>query len=466
MKQVKIIKISAIALVFLILQSCFVAKEYSRPETVVETEYYRTDKLPQDSLSLASVSWKELFTDAQLQNYIEEGLQNNIDIRIAIQQISAAEAYLKQGKAGYFPTLNGNATYTRQELSENSQFGSQFSTLDQYQISGGLSWEADIWGKIRSNKRAFQASYLQTVAAHKAVKSRLVANIASTYYQLLALDEQIRITEETIETRTNSLETTEALKEAGNVTEVGVKQTEAQLYTAQAILIDLKTQSKLLENTMSILLGSPMKEIARGELENQEINTELKTGVPAQLLRNRPDVIAAEYNLVNAFELTNVARSNFYPSLTLNATGGLQSLDIDNLFSASSLFATITGGLMQPIINGRKIRTQYEVSQAQQEQARLDFKFAILNAGKEVSDAMYSYEAATEKIDVKEKEYEAYSLSTDYSEELLNNGLANYLEVLRARENALNSSLDLVSAKNNQLQAVVDLYEALGGGWQ
>ncbi len=454
----------AVSLPFLLV-SCFAAKEYERPEVVNEANY-RTDNLPQDSLSMASVSWKELFTDAQLQNYIEEGLQNNIDIRIAIQQIAAAEAYLKQGKAGYFPTLNGNATYTRQELSENSQFGGQFSSLNQYQVSAGLSWEADIWGKIRSNKRAFQASYLQTIAAHKAVKSRLVANIASTYYQLLALDEQIQITEETIETRSNSLETTEALKEAGNVTEVGVKQTEAQLYTAQAILIDLKNEARLLENTMSILLGSPMKEIARGELENQEINTELKTGVPAQLLRNRPDVIAAEYNLINAFELTNVSRSNFYPSLTLTATGGLQSLDIDNLFSASSLFTTITGGLMQPIINGRKIRTQYEVSQAQQEQARLDFKFAILNAGKEVSDAMYSYEAATDKIEVKEKEYEAYSLSTDYSEELLDNGLANYLEVLRARENALNSSLDLVSAKNNQLQAVVDLYEALGGGWQ
>ncbi len=466
MKQFKIIKISAIALAFLTLQSCFVAKDYSRPETVVETEYYRTDKLPQDSLSMASVSWKTLFTDAQLQNYIEEGLQNNIDIRIAIQQVLAAEAYLKQGKAGYFPTLNGNATYTRQELSENSQFGGQFSTLDQYQLSGGLSWEADIWGKIRSNKRAFQASYLQTVAAHKAVKSRLVANIASTYYQLLALDEQIQITEETIKTRSNSLETTEALKEAGNVTEVGVKQTEAQLYTAQAILIDLKNETRLLENAMSILLGSPMKEITRSELDNQQINTELKTGVPAQLLSNRPDVIAAEYNLVNAFELTNVARSSFYPSLTLSATGGLQSLDIDDLFSASSLFATITGGLMQPIFNGRKIRTQYEVSQAQQEQARLDFKFTILNASKEVSDAMYSYEAATDKIEVKEKENEAYSLATDYSQELLDNGLANYLEVLTARENALNSSLDLVNAKNSQLQAIVDLYEALGGGWQ
>jgi len=213
-------------------------------------------------------------------------------------------------------------------------------------------------------------------------------------------------------------------------------------------------------------LGSPVKEITRGELDKQQINTELKTGVPAQLLSNRPDVIAAEYNLVNAFELTNVARSSFYPSLTLTATGGLQSLDVDDLFSASSLFATITGGLMQPIINGRKIRTQYEVSQAQQEQARLNFKFAILNAGKEVSDAMYSYEAATDKIEVKEKENEAYSLATDYSQELLDNGLANYLEVLTARENALNSSLDLVNAKNSQLQAIVNLYEALGGGWQ
>lgn len=466
MKRIKTYKIITIGLVLLTLQSCFVAKDYSRPETIVEAEYYRTDQLPQDSLSMASVSWKEMFTDSQLQNYIEEGLQNNIDIRVAIEQISIAEAYVKQGKAGYFPTLTGNATYTRQELSENSQFGNQFSSLDQYQLSGALSWEADIWGKIRSNKRAFQASYLQTVAAHKAVKSRLVANIASTYYQLLALDEQIKITEETIKTRNNSLETTQALKEAGNVTEVGVKQTEAQLYTAQAILIDLKNEARLLENTMSILLGSPMKEISRSTLESQEISAQLKTGVPSQLLRNRPDVIAAEYNFINAFELTNVARSNFYPSFTLSASSGLQSLDIDDLFSASSLFATITGGLTQPIFNGRKIKTQYEVSQAQQEQARLDFKFTILNASKEVSDAMYSYEAASEKIQVKEKEFEAYSLSTDYSEELLDNGLANYLEVLRARENALNSSLDLVNAKNSQLQAIVDFYQALGGGWQ
>ncbi|MEB8345244.1 TolC family protein [Flavobacteriaceae bacterium KMM 6898] len=467
MKSSRILKYLFLVAAPLMLVSCFAAKEYVRPqEEVITADYYRTDQLSKDSLSMATISWKELFTDPVLQSYIAEGLTNNIDIRIAIQQILISEAYVKQGKSGYYPTLNGTAQYSHSELSNNSQFGAQFNKLDQYQLSGGLSWEADIWGKIRSNKRAFQASYLQTVAAHKAVKSRLVANIASTYYQLLALDEQIRITEETITNREKGLETTQALKDAGNVTEVGVKQTEAQLYSAQGLLIDLRNNARLLENTLSILLGNDSRTILRGSLENQTVTTPLTTGVPTQLLANRPDVMSAEYRLINAFELTNVARSNFYPSLTLSGNGGLQSLDFDKLFSASSLFATVVGGLTQPIFDGRKIRTQFEVSQAQQEQAKLAFKYSVLNAGKEVSDALYSYIAATEKMVIKEKEFNAYDLATSYSEELLDNGLANYLEVLRARENALNSSLDLVNSKNNQLQAVVDLYEALGGGWQ
>ena len=466
MKTLYKLKYLAITIAFLSLQSCFVAKDYERP-TVVEEENFRTDKLPQDSLTMATVSWREIFTDPVLQDYIEEGLENNIDIRVALQQILSAEAYLKQGKAGYFPSLTGNASWTHQELSKNSQFGSFFnSAIDQYEVTADLSWEADIWGKIRSQKRAFGARYLQSVAAHKAVKTRLISNIASTYYQLLAVDEQIKITQRTIDNRESSIETTEALKDAGNVTEVGVKQTEAQLYTAQAILVDLKKQARLLENTMSILLGESPMEIPRSELENQNITTELNTGVPAQLLSNRPDVLAAEYKFRNAFEMTNVARSNFYPSLTLTASGGFQSLEFDKLFNANSLFATVVGGLTQPIFQRRQIRTQFEVAKAEQEQARLQFKQAILTASKEVSDAMYSYNAATEKIELKEKEFNAYQTATDYSEELLDNGLANYLEVLRSRENALNSQLDLINAKYNQLDALVSLYEALGGGWQ
>lgn len=454
-----------IAVLPLLMVSCFAAKNYERPEVVNEANF-RTDNLPQDSLTMATVSWKELFTDPTLQGYIVEGLAENIDIRIALQRILAAEAYVKQGKAGFLPSLQGSAQYTHQQLSGNSQFGGQFNVLDQYQVSAGLSWEADIWGKIRSNKRAFQANYLQSVAAHQAVKTDLIANIATLYYQLLSLDEQVRITEETVRTRENSLETTEALKEAGNVTAVAVKQTEAQWYTAQGILIDLHNQTRLVENTLSILLGKEPGDIQRTSLNTQEITTELNVGVPIQLLRNRPDVMAAEYDLVNAFELTNVARSNFYPSLTLNATGGLQSLDFSELFDSTSLFASIMSGLTQPIFNGRQIRTQYEVSQASQEEARLNFRRAILIAIKEVSDALYNYEAATQKIIVKDKEFKAYSTATEYSEQLLNNGLANYLEVLNARENALRSSLDMIDARFSQLQSMVNLYEAVGGGWQ
>lgn len=450
----------------LVLASCFSAKEYVRPE-VVNVDLFRTDSLQTDSLTMAATSWKDLFTDPQLQVLIEEGLENNIDIRIAIQQINLAEAYLRQGKAGYFPTIGLNGTYTYQDFSENGQgAGSGVSSVNQYQLSGGLSWEADIWGKIRSNERAFTTSYLQSVAAHKAVKSRLVANIAATYFQLLSLDEQLAIAKSTIVNRENSLQTTKLLKDAGNLNEVGVKQTEAQYYTAKAIAVEIENQIHLLENSMSILLGGEPKEIARGELANQEITTELKLGVPIQLLQYRPDIMAAEYGLVNAFELTNVARSNFYPSFTLNANAGLQSLQFDNLFSASSLFSSIIGGFAQPILNGRKIRTQYEAAQARQEQAKLDFKYAVLNAAKEVSDALYNYDTAVELIDIKEQEYKAYTLATDYSEELLNNGFANYLEVLRARENQLNTSLSVVELKNRKLQAIIDLYLALGGGWE
>ncbi|SMO64101.1 efflux transporter, outer membrane factor (OMF) lipoprotein, NodT family [Saccharicrinis carchari] len=448
------------------LQSCFVARNYQQP-TVVNEAQYRTDQLPSDSISIAELSYTELFTDPLLIRHISKGLENNIDIRIAVQQILAAEAYFKQGKAGYLPSIGASGQVAYQNPSENSPTGAAVGrSLTQYELSVGASWEADIWGKIRSNKRAFEASYLQTVAAHKVVKTQLIASIASVYYRLLSFDEQLRITEMTIANRKSSLETTKALKEAGYVNEVGVKQTEAQLYSAMALLVDIKTNIKLLENTMSILLGEAPQSIQRGSLKEQEILEEVKVGFPVQLLRNRPDVLAAEYKLINAFELTNVARSNFYPSLNISANGGLQSLELADLLDANSLFSSAVGSLAQPIFNGRRVRTQHEVAKVQQEQALLNFKLSILNAGKEVSDALYTFKAAEERIEIKSREFEAYDLATGYSEELLNNGLINYLEVITARQNALFSQLDLINAQFTQLNALVEIYRSLGGGWQ
>src|SRR5690554_5641636 len=207
-RTMKFIKYSILSLAFLTLQSCFVAKEYTSPEMEITSKKFRTDQLPQDSLSMATLSWKEIFTDPILQNYIEEGLKNNMDIRIALKQMDIAQAYFNQGKAGFLPSLNLNATAAHQEFSDNGQFGGQVSSANQFEIAGGLSWEADIWGKIRSNKRASEANYLQSVAAHQAVKSRLIANIASVYYQLLALDEQIQVTEATIKTRSKDRKST------------------------------------------------------------------------------------------------------------------------------------------------------------------------------------------------------------------------------------------------------------------
>lgn len=451
------------------LQSCFVAKDYQRPNDILNEQYFRTDNIQQDSLSIANLSWKDVFTDQTLSQYIDRALENNLDVRIALQNIEVANAYLKQGKAAYFPTLNANASYSYSTPSLNSMSGQAMTErdyFDQYDLSASLSWEADIWGKIRSSKRAASATYLQTIAAHQAIKSNLVAGLASTYYQLLAMDEQKRLVLETIANREQSLETIVALKDAGSVTEVAVKQTEAQLISAKSMLLDIENNIKLLENTFSILLGETPQNIERSTLSEQEINVDLNIGVPIQLLSNRPDVMAAEYALINSFELTNAARSSFYPSLRLTANGGLQSLNFDDFFNTNSLFASIVGSLTQPIFNGRQIRTQYEVSKAQQEAALLNYKQSILLASKDVSDALYIYNTNEQKAILKQQEYEAYQEATLYSEELLNYGMANYLEVLTARENALNAQLNVINSNFGKLNAIVQLYKAVGGGWR
>lgn len=462
------LRASILVTTLLLLQSCIVSKNYEQPNLEEETEnLYRTDNLPTDSLSMADVSWKAVFTDPYLVQYIEEGLENNIDIRIALQQIIAGEAYMKEGNAGYLPTLSAGASLTHQELAKNSQFGSFFDgSLQQYEAVVNLSWEADIWGKIRSNKRAFQASYLKSVSAHQAVKTKLIESIATTYYRLLALDAQLKITKQTVETRKNSVTTIEALKNAGQETQVAVDQNIAQYNNARAIQVDIENEIFRTENTLSILLAKQPQHFERSTLDAQNITTEMKLGVPYILLRNRPDVIAAENEFRQSFELTNVALTNFYPSLTLSASGGFQSLEFQNWFDTNSLFANLIGGLTQPIFNQRKIRTQYEVSKAQQEQALLNFKRMLLVAGQEVSDALYSYHAEAEKYEYRENEVKALRRAETNSEILLDNGYANYLDLLTARQSALTAELNSIDNKLEQLLAVVKLYRALGGGWK
>lgn len=217
---------------------------------------------------------------------------------------------------------------------------------------------------------------------------------------------------------------------------------------------------------MSLLMGESSHSIERSSLEAQNVPIDLKLGYPAQLLSNRPDVMRAEYNLMNAFELTNSAKAQFYPTLKITGNGGLQSMDIDHLFSVNSLFASVVGGLAQPILNRRTIKTNYEVSLANQETAYLNFRKTVLTAGKEVSDAIRVFSVQDSYIELKQKELDSYKKSVDYSQELVNYGMANYLEVLNASVNSLNAELNIANAKYSKMKAGVELYQALGGGWK
>lgn len=451
------------------ITSCMARKDYERPKNVVDEKLFRTDMLPTDSTNIADISWKEIFTDPVLQGHISKALENNLDIRIALQSISSAEAYLKQSKAAYQPTVSIGPNYTFQTQSINTQFGQIIgnrSYVNQFDITASIGWEADIWGKLKAQEKAQLATYLGTVAAHKAVKSSLVASIASAYYQLLTFDAQKKIITETIAVREKNLETTKALKISGTVTEVAVQQSEALVFNARSLLIDIDTQIQSLENTMSLLMGEPSHTIERSTLENQNLPIDLKLGYPTQLLANRPDVMKAEYSLMNAFELTNSAKAQFYPTLKITGSGGLQSVDIDHLFSVNSLFANVVTGLAQPILNKRQIKTNYDVSLANQETAYLNFRKTVLTAGKEVSDAIRVYSVQDSFIELKQKELDAYKKSVDYSQELVNYGMANYLEVLNASVNSLNAELNISNARYNKMKAGVELYQALGGGWK
>ena len=467
--KVTIHKIILIFFVSFLVVSCHTRQNYQRANDVVDEKLFRTDALPKDSLSMANLSWKEIFTDAVLQKHIAKALENNLDIRLALQNIASAEAYLKQSKAAYQPTISVGPDYSFNTSSLNTQFGQivgERRYINQFDITANLGWELDLWGKLKGQEKAQYAAYLSSVAAHQNVKSNLVASIATAYYQLLAFDEQKKIFSNTIEIRKKNLETTKALKEAGIVSEVAVQQSEALVYNAEASLVTLDVQIQMLENTISLLMGEPSHEIERTSLSTQNFALNTDLGYPSALLANRPDVKQAEFNLINAFELTNAAKAQFYPSLRITGSTGVQSVDIDKLFSGNSVFANVLVGLAQPILNKRQIRTNYEVSLANQEKAYLNFRKTILNAGNEVSDALKMYNAQDQFIAFKKKELSAYDKSVEFSQELVNYGMANYLEVLNANVNKLNAEINIANAQYTKLQAGVELYRALGGGWR
>lgn len=457
MKYFSIILIFAVS-----VSSCSVTKNYT-PQTSVQEKLYR-DNNDNDTTSLGTLSWTQIFTDPELKKLINEGIANNPQILQAYTRINQAQAYYEQSGAAFLPSLNANAGTTFAHLSDYQAPGIRSAT--QFQLGVNSVWELDIWGKLKSSRKAQFANLLQSQAGMRAVQTSVVSSIALFYYNLLALDEQLKITQQTVYNWDTTVTTLKALKEAARVTEAAVVQSEAQRYAAEVTIPDLKQKIAETENALSILIGRPPSEILRSSIYLQQEPTEITTGTPVLLLSNRPDVQQAEYNLRYYFEMTNVAKTYFYPSLNISGSAGMNSLKIENLFNPAAFTASIGAGLAQPVFNNKLNKTRLKVSEAQQQDALINFHNILLTAGSEVSNAMLLYQTSKDKSEIRNKQIDALQKAVDYTGELLENGFATYTEIITARQSLLQAELGRINDRLQSLTAIVNLYKSLGGGWK
>lgn len=458
----------------ILLGACGVTKKYEQPQlnTTIKDSLYRTTSA-RDTQSMATISWKEVFHDPNLIALIDAALANNLDYKNTILQIAQAEAMYKQSKLAFFPSLTfaPQVSYnhtSKEALNFPAGVNIRLNTTT-VQLGFATNWELDVWGKLASAKRAAAASWHQTEAAKHAMQTALIATVASNYYTLMALDEQLAITEKTIASRRKSVTTITKLKEAAVLTGAAVVQAEANLYAAEVSLPDLKQSIRELENSLSNIVAQPSQAIKRSSLKDAMLHPDIAIGVPVSLLRNRPDVFAAEMNFRSAFEQTNVAKAQFYPSVALTSGGiGLSALTHNNLFAGTSaIFYNLVGGLTQPIFQRGAIRTNYKVAQLRQEQALNTFQKAILTAGQEVSNALYAIEVSKTKQQTRMKQIEALEKSVNYNMQLLEyTSTTNYTDVLTSEQSLLAAQLAAITDFLQQNRATIELYRALGGGWQ
>lgn len=460
MKINKLIGFIAIAA---FLQACNLSKDYDMPN-YEELEAIRENNAT-DSSSFADVQWDELYQDAQLNALIQEALDSNVNVNIAIQNIKSAEAMLMQRKGAQLPSATLNSTATQSKLANTISPATGFAQ-QQYSVYLSASWEIDIWGKYRAAKRSALADLFANQHFLNAVKTRLIADVSGSYYQLLAYDAQLELSETTVEKRAAYLETLKALKEASMVTEADVQQAEANLAAAQLIIPQLKQAIRSTENALSVLLMRTPGKIERGALSGQSLNYNFTQGVSALLLGNRPDVMQAEWQLRSTYEQIHVARAQFYPSVTLTGRGGFVSNNPAELFDPTSFFANLAGGLVQPLFNQRLNRANLEKQLAAQKIAVYNYKYAFLNAGREVSDALFNFEMATEKITHASKQVNALEKAVRMNEELLAYGKVNYTVVLTAEQQFLNAQLSQIDVQLEKYLSLIEVYRSLGGGWK
>ena len=443
----------------LTLSSCGIYTKY-KPATEVPINLYGEEVVVTDTLdNMGNLSWREVFTDPQLQILIEKGLQNNTDLQSAQWRVKEAEATLLSAKLAYLPSFALSPQGTVSSFDKSK-------AMQTYTLPVTASWEIDIFGQIRNAKHQAKALLEQSRDYKQAVRTQLIAGIANTYYTLLMLDAQFEISVRTQHSWKETVDATRALMEAGMANEAAVSQMEATYYTICTSVLDLKEQINQVENSLSLLLAETPHTIERADTWNfpYGMQERFSVGIPVQMLSGRPDVRSAERSLEAAFYGTNQARSAFYPSITLSGSAGWTNSAGSIILNPGKFLASAVGSLTQPLFNRGQVMAQYRIARARQEEAALAFQQSLLNAGSEVNDALTAYQTSQGKKLLLDKQVASLQTALKSTSLLMEHGNTTYLEVLTARQTLLSAQLSQTANHFTEIQSLINLFQALGGG--
>jgi NodT family efflux transporter outer membrane factor (OMF) lipoprotein len=443
------------------MSSCRIYKAYERPEDLVTEGLYRDPLSDTDTLiaeagqTFGDLAWREVFTDSQLQALIEQALENNADIRSAQLTVEQAQANLTAARLSYLPSL----TLTPQGTF-NHAMGNDVWT---YSVPVAASWQIDLFGQLLNPNRKAKVSYQQAQYYQQAVQTNIIAAVANLYYTLLMLDRQYQISEETVGLIGRTVETMEAMQEAGLTTSAAVEQSRTGYAQVVASLSGIKQSIREMENSLCLILNVSGQQIPRTTLDEQQLPTSFLTGVPVQMLANRPDVKAAEMSLAACYYDTNSARAAFFPQLTITGQEAWTN-NLGQVVNPGKFMTTLMAGITQPLFARGKLIANLKAAKANEEKAKLTFQTALLKAGNEVSNALYQYQMNTEKSESRKIQVASAKKASEDTADLFQLGNSSYLEVLSAQQAYLSSQLSEVTDTYERMQAVINLYAALGGG--
>ena len=447
-----------------LLSSCHIYKSYDRPKDIEASGLYRdtvsvADTLVSDTVNFGNLPWREVFTDPQLQALIEQGLTHNTDLLTAALKVKEAQASLMSARLAYAPSLGLSPQGTI------SSFDKHAATKT-YSLPATASWEIDLFGKLLNAKRGAQVTLLQTKAYRQAVQTQIISGIANTYYTLLMLDRQLDITEQTADIMKRNVETMQAMKDAAmfNTTSAGVEQSKAAYAQVVASIPAIQKSIREAENAMSMLLAQAPQTIKRGVLEEQQLPEDFSVGVPLQLLSNRPDVKAAEMALAGTYYNANSARAAFYPNITLSGILGWTNNGGGVIVNPGQWLLNAIGSLTQPLFNRGTNIANLKIAKTRQEEAKLLFQQSLLNAGKEVNNALTAWQTTKSQIEINARQVETLCDAVRKTESLMRHSNTTYLEVLTAQQSLLEAEVQQLQTRFERIQSVIKLYHALGGG--